>query len=47
MIGKKNSIENSALVVSDVNASRGTTNQKKTDEKPRVWCDYCNKPHHT
>lgn len=47
MVGKKNSIENSALVVSDVNASRGTTNQKKTDEKPRVWCDYCNKPRHT
>lgn len=47
MIGKKNSIENSTLVVYNVNASRGTTNLKKTDEKPRVWCDYCNKPRHT
>lgn len=32
MIGKKNSVENSELIASDANASRGITNQKKTDE---------------
>ncbi|WP_233346566.1 hypothetical protein, partial [Vibrio cholerae] len=21
--------------------------QRKSDERPRVWCDFCNKPHHT
>lgn len=50
MIGNKNSsrsIENLALVASDANASTAITNQRKTDDKPRVWCDYCNKPCHT
>ncbi|XP_044478606.1 uncharacterized protein LOC123205654 isoform X2 [Mangifera indica] len=47
MLGKKNPgspIENFALAVG-VNASRNTN--KKSNDKPRVWCDYCNKPRHT
>lgn len=45
MLGKKvtgTSMETSALTVSEENASRAITNQRKVDEKPRVWCDYCN-----
>ena len=47
MLGKKNSIvsvEKSALVTADANATRSITQQQ---QKPRVWCDYCNKPRHT
>ncbi|KAK9217910.1 hypothetical protein WN943_006540 [Citrus x changshan-huyou] len=47
MLGKKNSVvsvEKSALVTADANATRSITQQQ---QKPRVWCDYCNKPRHT
>ncbi|KAH9650093.1 protein kinase domain-containing protein [Citrus sinensis] len=47
MLGKKNSIvsvEKSALVTADANATRSITQQQ---QKSRVWCDYCNKPRHT
>lgn len=50
MLKKKNFdgvTENSTLVTADANASRAITNPRKTDEWPRVWCDYCNKPRHT
>ena len=33
------------LVAANVSAQR--PNQRKFEEKPRVWCDYCNKPRHT
>lgn len=49
MVGKNSSggtIENAATIVSNANASRAITNQRKTDERPRVWCDYYNKPRH-
>jgi hypothetical protein len=44
---KKNStspIENSAHATG-VHISQQTN--KKSNEKPRVWCDYCDKPHYT
>ncbi|KAH9648489.1 retrotran gag 3 domain-containing protein [Citrus sinensis] len=47
MLGKKNSIvsvEKSTLVTANANATRSITQQQ---QKPQVWCDYCNKPHHT
>lgn len=47
MLGKKNSIvsvEKSALATADANAAHSFTQQQ---QKPRVWCDYCNKLHHT
>lgn len=50
MLGKYSSggtIENAAMILSNANASRAITNQRKTDERPHVWCDYCNKPRHT
>eukprot|EP00257_Ricinus_communis_P028206 XP_025015620.1 uncharacterized protein LOC112536923 [Ricinus communis] len=46
MLGKKgsnSSTENSALAAAESYARR----VKKFDEKPRVWCDHCNKPKHT
>lgn len=39
-----NTVENSALVVG---TNVGQINLKKFDEKPCIWCDYCNKPRHT
>ncbi|KAM6591333.1 hypothetical protein CsatA_013938 [Cannabis sativa] len=27
--------------------NKNTPYMQKTDEKPRVWCDFCNKPRHT
>ena len=47
MLCKKNSssnIENSALAAG---TNGGRTTPKRFDEKPRVWCDHCNKPRHT
>ncbi|XP_074346526.1 uncharacterized protein LOC141685315 [Apium graveolens] len=50
MLGKRNlmsiveKVENSALVVG---TNFGRVASKRTDEKPRIWCDHCNKPHHT
>ncbi|KAG6468480.1 hypothetical protein ZIOFF_073168 [Zingiber officinale] len=35
------SVENSALFTNVVNY------QRRYDDKPRVWCDFCNKPRHT
>lgn len=48
MLGKKpssGSIENSAMIASEANMSQAIP--WKTEDKPRVWCDYCNKPRHT
>uniref|UniRef100_A0A2N9I543 Retrovirus-related Pol polyprotein from transposon RE1 n=1 Tax=Fagus sylvatica TaxID=28930 RepID=A0A2N9I543_FAGSY len=50
MLGKKGpgvAVESSALVAADANSSKAITYQRRTDDKPRVWCDYCNKPRHT
>ena len=47
MLGKRmggGSIENSTLVAFNENASQFFTNQRRSDEKPQVWCDNCNKP---
>ena len=43
------SAENSALisVTPEAPLVGGTKNLKKSDEKDRVWCDYCHKPRHT
>ncbi|KAH9753027.1 protein kinase domain-containing protein [Citrus sinensis] len=43
------SAENSALisVTPEAPLIGGTKNLKKSDEKDRVWCDYCHKPRHT
>lgn len=49
MLGKKDiseSIENSALTT-DASASRTANYQRRADDKPRIWCDVCNKPRHT
>ena len=35
------------LVAANVSAQRPNSNQRKFEKKPRVWCDYCNKPRHT
>ncbi|KAL5738478.1 hypothetical protein ACOSP7_031239 [Xanthoceras sorbifolium] len=49
MLGNKNSsstpVETSALVSQDISAYKGYT--RKPDDKPKVWCDHCNKPRHT
>ena len=49
MLGKKLSgpMENSALLGIAATASHKPNNQRRPDDKPRVWCDHCNKPHHT
>ena len=49
MLGKKlsRSMENSALLGIAATASHKPNNQRRPDDKPRVWCDHCNKPHHT
>ena len=49
MLKKKDiseSIEISALI-SDAVAYRAANCQCRSDDKPRVWCDFCNKPRHT
>ena len=49
MLGKKEpigSLESSALVTAKANMVRQPLNQPRTKEKPRVWCDYCNRPRH-
>ena len=49
MLGKKNTeepLENYALAVTDATANK-VNYQRRADEKPHVWCDYCNKPRHT
>ena len=49
MLGKKLSelMENSALLGTATTASRNPNNQCHPDDKPRVWCDHCNKPCHS
>ncbi|CAL5425013.1 unnamed protein product [Camellia sinensis] len=44
--GTGESIEISALI-SDAAANKAANYQRKFDDKPRVWCDFCNKPRHT
>ena len=49
MLGKKGGngqVENLALS-SVVAANQFSTNQPRSNDKPRVWCDFCNKPRHT
>ena len=49
MLRKKLSgpMENSTLLGTAVATSRNPNNQCCPDDKPRVWCDPCNKPRHT
>ncbi|XP_024031744.1 uncharacterized protein LOC112094601 [Morus notabilis] len=47
MLGKKipgQNVENSAFATAKAHASH--FNPQKSEEKPRVWCDHCNKPRH-
>ncbi|RVW72934.1 hypothetical protein CK203_053082 [Vitis vinifera] len=50
MLGKKGpgvAIEGSALVTTGGGYNKAAAFQRKSDERPRVWCDFCNKPCHT
>ncbi|RVX14577.1 hypothetical protein CK203_012112 [Vitis vinifera] len=50
MLGKKGpgvAIEGSALVTTGGGYNKAAAFQRKSDERPRVWCDFCNKPRHT
>ena len=49
MPGKKLSgaVENSTLLGTAAAASHNPNNQRRSDDKPRVWCDHRNKPHHS
>ena len=49
MLGKKlfGPVENLALLGTTATASHNPNNQHHPDDKPRVQCDNCNKPHHT
>ncbi|KAJ9671063.1 hypothetical protein PVL29_027182 [Vitis rotundifolia] len=50
MLSKKGlgvAIEGSALVTTGGGYNKAAAFQCKSDERPRVWCDFCNKPHHT
>ena len=50
MLGKKGSgvaIEGSTLVTTGGSYNKAAVFQRKSDERPRVWCDFCNKPHYT
>ncbi|KAL5741940.1 hypothetical protein ACOSP7_028672 [Xanthoceras sorbifolium] len=50
MLGKSSSsgtVETSALLVSETAANKAEHHYKKSDEKPRAWCDFCNRPRHT
>ena len=49
MLGKKlfGPVENSTLLGTAAAASHNPNNQRRSDDKPRVWCDHCNKPRHT
>ena len=40
-------MEVSALVITGATSSKTLVYQHKSDEKPHVWCDYCDKPRHT
>ena len=46
MLGKKGpgvAIEGSALVTTGGGYNKAAAFQRKSDERPRVWCDFCNK----
>ncbi|KAL5747461.1 hypothetical protein ACOSQ2_024758 [Xanthoceras sorbifolium] len=50
MLGKSGSsgtVETSALLVLETAANKAEHHYKKSDEKPRAWCDFCNRPRHT
>ncbi|XP_074364949.1 uncharacterized protein LOC141705998 [Apium graveolens] len=49
MLGKNiiSQAENSALASVDITAHKAVVHKKRTEEKPRIWCDFCNKPRHT
>ena len=50
MLGKKGpgvAIEGAALVTTSVGYNKAAAFQRKSDERPQVWCDFCNKPRHT
>ena len=43
----ENPAEDSALFVADTIASGTSNSQHRTEEKPRIWCDFWKKPRHT
>ncbi|KAJ9697393.1 hypothetical protein PVL29_009284 [Vitis rotundifolia] len=50
MLGKKGpgvAIEGSTLVTTSGGYNKAAAFQRKLDERPRVWCDFCSKPRHT
>ena len=49
MLGKKlfGPVENSTLLGTTATTSGNPNNQRRSDDKPRVWCDHCNKSCHT
>ena len=50
MLGKKGpgvAIEGSTLDTTGGGYNKAAMFQRKSDERPRVWCDFCNKPRHT
>ncbi|KAL5857493.1 hypothetical protein ACOSQ3_004951 [Xanthoceras sorbifolium] len=51
MLGKKNGesspVETFALVSQEAAATVNKIQTRKNDERPKVWCDFCNKPRHT
>ncbi|RVW43202.1 hypothetical protein CK203_089733 [Vitis vinifera] len=50
ILGKKGpgvAIEGSALVTTGGGYNKAVVFQRKSNERPRVWCDFCNKPRHT
>ena len=51
MLGKKSTVglvEDSASMGTDAAATYCAPNiQRRQDDKPKVWCDFCNKPQHT
>lgn len=41
-------LEKSAMIALEASANKAMiTNQRRQNEKPRAWCDYCNKPNYT
>ncbi|RVW16064.1 hypothetical protein CK203_022478 [Vitis vinifera] len=50
MLGKKGpgvAIEGLTLVTTGGGYNKVVAFQRKSDERPRVWCDFCNKPRYT
>eukprot|EP00261_Vitis_vinifera_P039416 XP_019080659.1 PREDICTED: uncharacterized protein LOC104881375 isoform X1 [Vitis vinifera] len=50
MLGKKGlgvAIEGSSLVTTGGGYNKAIVFERKSEERPRVWCDFCNKPCHT